>query len=83
MKCNNPIIVESFFAPYMRGGKWYSSYQRSEVAQLRKDGTVTVRRKTPAEFNKMLEEERRLRERAINSGLAIRDRLGRTIWKKR
>lgn len=83
MKCNNPIIVESFFTPYMRDGKCYSSYQRSEVAQLRKDGTVTVRRKTPAEFNKMLEEERRLKERAINSGLAIRDRLGRTIWKKR
>lgn len=83
MKCDNPIVAESFFAPYMRDGKWCSSYQRSEVAQFRKDGTVTVRRKTPAEFNKMLEEERRLKEIAINSGLAVRDRLGRTIWKKR
>lgn len=83
MRCNNPIIVESFYASYIRNGKVYSSYQRSEVAQLRKDGTVTFRRKTPAEFKKMLEEERRLREKAINNGLAIRDRLGRTIWKKR
>lgn len=90
------FLDETMYACYTKGKemgedgkmveKVYSTFQRNEVAQMwqRKDGSVfvTVRPKTGEESNKMRKEETESLQKALDSGEAARDRIGRIIWKK-
>lgn len=91
-----PILLdESGEAAYCKNGvddegnatcKVYSTYQRNEVAQRwqREDGSVyvTVRLKTKDEAAEVRRKSQEALDKAIEEGMAIRDRIGRVKWKR-
>ena len=88
------LLDKSFDATYCIGGKKnedgtdqvFSTFQRNEVAERyqREDGSIyiKIRHKTLEESRKRRERAAKKLENAIDSGEAIRDRLGKIKWKK-
>ena len=86
------LIGESGEAAYCKGTdengecKVYSAYQRNEIVSLweNPDGStfVTVRHKNQSESRAQRKKEAETLRKGLESGEAIRDRIGKVKWKK-